>query len=282
MKNPGKVIVTVAPVCPVGKKVPSGCANPVEPEEIAIDVTKCARAGATQVCLHALDKKGKPTSDMEVFGKTIDQITKRTDIIIQGSTGGPADLSVEERCVCLDEPRVEVASLNMGSANFDETVCINSLPDIRFWAKRMREKNVVPKLEIYDLSMMETCSKLAGEGILKRSLHYNFCLGTGTTGNLSPTMRNLQYLESLREPATLWGVTHDSMEDFSLLAGALAMGAQAIRVGFEDSFMYAPGKYAATNVELVERVVELVHSVGLEPANPAEARLMLGLDIVAK
>ena len=63
----------------------------------------------------------------------------------------------------------------------------------------------------------------------------------------------------------------------SLLAAAVAMGAAGIRVGFEDSVYYAPGKAAITNAELVEKIVALVRQIGYEPATAAEARHLLGL-----
>ena len=52
------------------------------------------------------------------------------------------------------------------------------------------------------------------------------------------------------------------------------MGASAVRVGFEDSFYYAPGKRAHTNAELVEKLVALIRMMGCEPATPDEARAM--------
>ena len=69
------------------------------------------------------------------------------------------------------------------------------------------------------------------------------------------------------------------MQDFSMLACAIGMGANAVRVGFEDSFYYAPGKKAKTNAELVERLVELIRAMGCEPATPDEARAMQGIKI---
>ncbi|MBN2269608.1 MAG: 3-keto-5-aminohexanoate cleavage protein, partial [Sedimentisphaerales bacterium] len=47
------------------------------------------------------------------------------------------------------------------------------------------------------------------------------------------------------------------------------------RVGFEDSIYYAPGQAASTNVELVEKLVTLINSIGFEPATPDEARIIL-------
>lgn len=273
-----KIIVTVAPVCHVGKSVPEGCCNPLTPQSIAEDVTNCAKAGAAMVHLHVRDLKGEQTFELGNFSDTLELIAARTDLVIQGSTGGMSSLTLEERCVCLDVPKVEVASLNMGSVNFGESVYINTLPDIRFWAGSMKEKKVVPEMEIFDLSMVETCSKLANEDVLSRPMHYNFCLGSGMASNLSATPRNLGYMVSLMEAGSHWGLNHDQMPDFSMLACALSMGASVVRVGFEDSFYYAPGKPAATNAMLVEKLVALIRSMGLEPATPAEARVIFDLD----
>ena len=270
-----KIIVTVAPVCHVGKEIPAECKNPLTPEEITEDVLNCYKAGACQVHLHTRDLKGNPTFELDVFQQTINMIREKTDMIIQGSTGGLSTLSLEERCVSLNVPEVEVASLNMGSVNFAETVYINTNPELRYWAKRQQEADVVPEMELFDLSHVECCTRLADEGVIRRPLHYNYCVGPGASSNLSATGRNLALLNALAEQGTSWGVNHDSMKDFSILACAIGMGANAVRVGFEDSFYYAPGKRAHTNAELVERLVELIRMMGCEPATPAEAREML-------
>lgn len=272
-----KIVVTVAPVCHVGKPVPEGSFNPLSPEEIAADVAACAEAGASMVHLHVRDLTGEQTFDMTHFSRTLDLIREKSDIVIQGSTGGLSTLSLEDRSVCLSEPRVEVASLNMGSVNFGESVYINTLPEIRYWAGRMREEKVVPEMEIFDLSMVETCSKLADEGVLDRPMSYNFCLGKGTASNLSDTPRNLQYMVSLMEQDSHWGLNNDSMKDLHFLGLAIAMGASVVRVGFEDSFYYEEGKTAPTNAFLVQKLVELVRALGCEPATPEEAREILGI-----
>ena len=270
-----KIIVTVAPVCHVGKPILEGCKNPLTPEEITEDVLNCYRAGACQVHLHTRDLHGNPTFELDVFSQTIHAIRAQSDMIIQGSTGGLSDLSLADRCVSLNVPEVEIASLNMGSVNFGETVYINTMPDLRYWAKRQQEANVVPEMELFDLSHVECCSRLADEGVIRRPLHYNFCVGPGGSSNLSATGRNLALLCALTEPGTSWGINHDSMKDFSILACAIGMGANAVRVGFEDSFYYAEGKCARTNAELVERLVTLIRAMGCEPATPSEAREML-------
>jgi uncharacterized protein (DUF849 family) len=49
-----------------------------------------------------------------------------------------------------------------------------------------------------------------------------------------------------------------------------------VRVGLEDNLYYGPGELA-TNVQLTERIAQLVRQMGYEPATPAEARDIIGL-----
>jgi 3-keto-5-aminohexanoate cleavage enzyme len=267
-----KIIVATAPV---GKDIEAPSINPLTPEDVAAEVVDCTRAGASFVHLHVRDDKGQQTEDLKYFSRTLDLIRESSDIIIQGSTGGLSELTLEERCVALNDPRVEVASLNMGSVNFGEDVYINRLPDIRYWARRMAEADVIPELEVFEAGMLTAVAKLAEEKVLKPPFTYGFPLGFHYA--LPANSNSLFFLTSSVPVPAPWGVVHESMPDFSLLAAAIAMGAAAIRVGFEDSVYYAPGKAAAHNAELVEKIVSLIHQLGYEVAKPAEARDLLGL-----
>ena len=267
-----KIIVAVAPV---GKDIEPPSINPLTPEEVAQEVIECTRAGASFVHLHVRDDKGNQTGDLTHFSHSLDLTRESSDIIIQGSTGGMSELSLEERCVALNDPRVEVASLNMGSVNFSEDVYINRLPDIRYWARRMEETYVIPELEIFEAGMLTAVAKLLAEKALKPPFAFGFCLGFHWALPADPN--SLFFLKSSLTERAPWGVVHESMQDFSLLATAIGMGATTIRLGFEDSVYYAPGRAAATNVELVEKIVSLIHQIGYEVASPEEARKLLGL-----
>ena len=271
-KNARKIIVVVAPV---GREVEPPSINPLVPEDVAREVIDCTRAGASMVHLHVRDSQGEQTEDIMDFSRTLDLIRQSSDIIIQGSTGGLSTLSLEERCVSVTDPRVEVASLNMGSVNFGEDVYINRIPDIRYWARQMSENNVIPELEIFEAGMVAGTQMLIDEGTLKPPFYYNLVLGAKWAAPADP--RSLFYLSSILPAGFPWSVVHDHMSDFSLLATAIGLGASVIRVGFEDSVLYAPDKIARTNVELVEKVVALVHRIGFETATPNEARAILGL-----
>lgn len=269
-----KIIVAVAPV---GRSVEPPAKNPLTPKEVAAQVVGCAKAGASMVHLHVRDKEGKQTEKLQDFSRTLDLIREKSDIMIQGSTGGLTTLSLEERCVSLNDPRVQVASLNMGSVNFGEDVYINRMSDIRYWAKRMEETRVIPELEVFDVGMMPAVRHLVQEGVLKPPCHFNFCLGFHWA--LPAVPKSLFFMTSFLKENEEWGVIHDGMNDLSLLATAIGMGARAIRVGFEDSVFYAPGKRAITNPELVEKAVSLVQQMGYEPASSKEAKEMLGIEM---
>ena len=270
-----KVIIAVAPVKHPGSEMPPGCRNPESAQDIAREVVDCARAGAAMVHLHVRDEHGVQTADTDVFARTLDLIRDGSDIIIQGSTGGLSTLSLEERCVSLNDPRVEVASLNMGSCNFADDVYINTLPDIRYWAKRMQETETVPELEVFDLSMIATCGRVADEGLIARPMHFNICLGFENA--IQATPENLCAMRAAVPAGATWGVIHDGMKDLRILGAALGMGASAVRVGFEDSFYYTPECTAKTNVELVTRLRILIEAMGLESMTAKEARERLGI-----
>jgi 3-keto-5-aminohexanoate cleavage enzyme len=265
-----KIIVAVAPV---GTDITPPSVNPLTPQEVAREVIGCAEAGASMVHLHVRDRQGIQTEDITDFSKTLDLIRESSDIIIQGSTGGLTSLSLEERCVSVTDSRVEVASLNMGSVNFGEDVYVNRLPDIRYWAQRMEEARVAPEMEIFEMGMIPVARKFIDEGVIRPPYHFNFILGAHWAMPADP--RCLFYLSSMLDEDMNWGLVQDGMTDLSLLAAAIGLGAAVVRVGFEDSVFYAPAKAAATNIQLVEKLVSLIRQMGFGVASNQEAREML-------
>ncbi len=270
-----KVVVAVAPVRHVGNLMPAQTENPLTPQQVAEESIRCWNEGASIVHLHVRNDQGQQVAKLDWFTDTLDRICADTDLIINGSTGGVSDLSLEERCVSLNEPRVSMGSLNMGSVNFGESVYINTVPDIRFWAQRMREHSVVPELEVFNPSMITTALQLRDEGVLADPLHYNFCLGFA--GSISSDARNLFFLVDLLPENAEWGLVHEGMVDLSLVAAALGLGARVLRVGFEDGCYVKRHVPARSNAELVSNLVRLIRMAGKEVATPAEARELLQL-----
>ena len=268
-----KIIIVVAPV---SSKPSKDINNPISPEEIAKDVTLCYKAGASVVHLHVRDINGNPTNDLTTFSNTIDLITKESDIIINGSTGGFLTANTcEERAIPLQDNRLELASLNMGSINLGEEVFINSFECIRYWAKMMQEKKIHPEMEIFEAGMINNAKILIKEGYLKPP--YSFAFVPGFLGGLPAEPDVIFFLKSMLPPESCWGINHVNSQDFSFILTCLGMGASFVRVGFEDGFFYKPGYVAKTNSELVDRFVNLIKEVGYEIANSNEAREILGI-----
>ncbi len=61
-----------------------------------------------------------------------------------------------------------------------------------------------------------------------------------------------------------------------MVAAGIVMGGN-VRVGFEDNIYLERGRKAASNGELVEKVVALAKLLGREIATPDEARALLSL-----
>ncbi len=270
-----KVLICVAPVPHTGSVLPGGVDIPTRPEAIADEVLACAKAGAAMVHLHVRDENGGQTASPNHFARTLELIRESSDIVIQGSTGGVADLSLADRCVSLNNPKVEVASLNMGSSNNGDGVYIKTLPDIRYWAAKMKVKGIKPELEIFDLSMVGSVAKIHQEGLVSEPLSYNFCLGFENA--LTDDIDHLFYLKNSLPPGSHWGVIHRGMNDFALLIAAAAMGASTLSVGYEYSFYHHAGEVAASNADLVARLANALATVDIAPMTADEARTHLGL-----
>src|SRR4030095_15311431 len=92
---------------------------PITPAQIADEAIAAARAGAAIVHLHARDPvDGRPTGDLAVFREFLPVIRAACDVVINITTGGGQNMSVDERIAGALACRPEMCSLNMGSMNF--------------------------------------------------------------------------------------------------------------------------------------------------------------------
>ena len=87
---------------------------PEQPDEIVESAYACYQEGAAIVHIHARDKNGIPTGSKEVFQEIHDKIRSKCPIIVQDSTGGGPNLTLDQRIECI-QAKPDMASLNMGS-----------------------------------------------------------------------------------------------------------------------------------------------------------------------
>jgi 3-keto-5-aminohexanoate cleavage enzyme len=232
----GDLIITVAGVgAETSKEAQPNL--PVSAEEIGVDAARCREAGACIYHLHVRRPDGTPTQDREVFAAAIGEIRKRSDIIIQASTGGAMGMTADERLQPLE---------------------------------------LRPEFEIFEQGQIDNALRLVKEsGPAGPLMHWDFVLGV--PGSMSGEPRNLVYLvDSIPREGSTWTCTGIGRWHMPVTMTALALGGN-VRLGFEDNIFLHRKVLADGNAQLVERVVRLAREWSREPATPDEARQMLRL-----
>ncbi|HSU06633.1 MAG TPA: 3-keto-5-aminohexanoate cleavage protein, partial [Acetobacteraceae bacterium] len=93
---------------------------PITPEQIARSAIEAAEAGAAIIHLHARDPQtGAPTPDPAVFMRFLPVIKQSTDAVVNITTGGGLNMTLDDRLAAPLQAKPEMCSLNMGSMNFN-------------------------------------------------------------------------------------------------------------------------------------------------------------------
>ena len=250
---------------------------PITAEEIAEDAVRCREAGAAMVHLHVRTPDGKPSQDAELFRAAIRAIRKRTDILIQTSTGGAVGMTVDQRCGPLTltgEDRPDMATLTTGTVNFGEEVFWNPRPLVRDIAKRIRGLGLRPEIECFDVGMIDEARYLAKEGLIDLPAHFDFVLGV--PGTLAARTEALDFMISSLPEGSTWTVAAVGRHQLPFVEHAAERGGNA-RVGLEDNIYVSKGVLAKGNWELVADAAKRAKAKGRTLATPAEARKLLRL-----
>ncbi|GEL68411.1 3-keto-5-aminohexanoate cleavage protein [Myxococcus virescens] len=250
---------------------------PITAEEIAEDAARCREAGAAMVHLHVRTPDGKPSQDAELFRAAIRAIRKRTDVLIQTSTGGAVGMTVDQRCGPLTltgEDRPDMATLTTGTVNFGEEVFWNPRPLVRDIAKRIRAMGLRPELECFDVGMIDEARYLAKEGLVDLPAHFDFVLGV--PGTLQPRPEVLDFMIASLPEGSTWTVAGVGRHQLAYVDEAAKRGGNA-RVGLEDNIYVSKGVLAKGNWELVAEAAKRARAHGREPATPEQARKLLRL-----
>jgi 3-keto-5-aminohexanoate cleavage enzyme len=246
---------------------------PISPREIADEAARCRDAGAAVVHLHVRNPDGSPTQSAAIFAEAIAAIRARTDVVVQVSTGGAVGMSLDERAQPL-ACRPEMATLNCGTLNFGDDVFVNSRPQIRELAARIRAAGSVPELECYEVGHLDEALALHQEGRLAAPMHFQFVLGV--PGGIGARDDVLRFLASQVPAGSTWGVAAVGRHQRPMTELAMRLGGHA-RVGLEDNIYLSKGVLAEGSAPLVRRAAEYARSIGRVPVEPARARQLLGL-----
>jgi len=258
---------------------------PYTPVELAEEAKRAYDAGAAVVHLHAREDDGSPSWRVEVFRRIKEEINARCPIVVNFSTGGMGPM--EERVEHLRQVRPEMGALNMGTMNYAkyspkrkdfvfEFMFQNPFEDIRKYLVAMREANVKPELECFDLGHVTSAEPRGDMGRLPPAVQYSFIVGV--LGGSSAEPENVVRMRDSIPRGSHWEVIAISRDQWRMVATALVHGGN-VRVGLEDNFYLdaAGTQLAPHNGALVEKAVRMARDVGREPATPDEARELLGL-----
>jgi len=238
------------------------------------EVLRSFNAGASVAHLHVRDEGGNQTINPTSFQRDVDKIRSSCSIIIEGSTGGLPEHTLQERCISIQIPGIEMGSLNLGSVNLFGGVYQNPVSEIRYYAQEFKKRKIKPFLCIFDLSMFHNAERLAEEGLLSPPHVYNFVFDMPDSLPYSEKTLDV-FLDFLPKDAH-WFITRHHSKGWMGFRKALERGGH-IRVGYEDGPFLSSGKKARSNAELVEEVVRAGQALGRIAVDPDRARTLLGL-----
>ncbi|MDE2011857.1 MAG: 3-keto-5-aminohexanoate cleavage protein [Alphaproteobacteria bacterium] len=279
-------------------------ALPITPDEIAEQAIGAAEAGAAVLHLHARKPAtGEPTGDPAVFMQFLPVIKQRTDAVINLTTGGSPTMSVADRLAGARRASPELCSLNMGSMNFaifpaaarykdwkydweenylkssDDFIFRNTFRDIEYILKTMSDAGTKFEHECYDIGHLYNLAHFLDRGLIKPPFFVQMIFGI--LGGIGPDLENLTFMKQTADRlfgagTYQWSVLAAGKHQMRFVSQAALMGGN-VRVGLEDSLFLERGRMAASNAEQVAKIRRILAEFSLEPATPAEARIMLGL-----
>jgi uncharacterized protein (DUF849 family) len=170
-----------------------------------------------------------------------------------------------------------MASLATGSVNFPNGIYENPADFVEGLAAEMISYDIKPEIEVFDAAMLYSAANLVKKGLLKTPVHLQFVLGIP---NALPARRQL--LEFLIEeaneilPDATWTAAGIGRHQFEVNQWSLELGGHC-RTGLEDNIKITPDRLAASNAELVKRIVDIASDYNRHPASPIDARDILGI-----
>jgi len=276
--------------------------SPRTPEEISADAIACFDAGAAIVHNHvdivAVPGEESAARYLEgwypVFEKVPDALLYPTTNFGPGVEGAYSHMAPLAATDLLKIGIIDPGSVNFGGLDDDGLpappgfVYANSFGDIRHQANLCEELQLGPSMAIFEPGFLRTAMRFVHAGRLPRGAMIKLYFGGpfgyvaggaargGAAFGLPPTMIGLDaYCELMDGSDVPWSIAvigGDLFEHRDVALEALARGAH-LHVGLEDH----AGDTQPTNVELVERAVELCAEAGRSVATIAETEAILDL-----
>mgnify|MGYP000684737088 CR=1 FL=1 len=179
-----KIMISVAPVAATDILI--------NPRAIARDVYECYKNGASMVHLHCRDLNGNLTPDLSLLEETVAYIREMCDIVVEISTGGVSNLTIEERVQPCYPSWVEANSLNVGSVNLGTSVYQNPIKDVEYCVKTIMDNKKIPETEVFELGMINTVRELNDKFHFVKPILFALVFGHG--GEMPATVPALRHM----------------------------------------------------------------------------------------
>lgn len=276
---------------------------PITPDQIASEAIAAAEAGAAILHLHARKPEdGSPSQDPEHYKLFLPRIKQSCDAVVNITTGGGLGMTLDQRLAAAMWAKPEVASMNMGSLNFNISQAAEKIKDFKeAWEKPYLEmtrdfilSNTFTQIErgiselsangtkfefeCYDIGHLYNLAHFVDRGMVKPPFFVQ-----GVFGILGGIATEMEHLLHMRDTADrLFGTDYY----FSCLgagrhqmpfATVNALKGGHVRVGLEDSIYIAKGELAKSNADQVAKIIRILKELSIEVATPDEAREMLDL-----
>jgi uncharacterized protein (DUF849 family) len=279
-------------------------ALPVTPDELAEQGIEASEAGAAILHVHARDAHdGRPTADPAAYMAFLPRLKAGATAIINVTTGGGLNMTVDDRLKGPLALRPEMCSLNMGSMNFglfplaaryttwkheweepylratEDHVFKNTFRDIsRILSALGDEHGCRFEHECYDVGHLYNLAHFVDRGVVKPPFFVQLIFGV--LGGIGPDIANLAFMKQTADRLFggdyLWSVLAAGRHQMPFAAQSVLLGG-SVRVGLEDSLYIDRGKLATSNAEQVRKVRQIIESLGHEIATPQDVRAWLGL-----
>ena len=273
MPHPCIITVAITGALPTKADNP---AVPVTPSEQIESTHEAYEAGASLVHIHVREEDQSPSSDPDKYAAVQEGVRKYCpEMIIQFSTGGRGRDQSKRGAMLCHIP--DMASLATGSVNFPKGIYENPPDFVDGLAMQMLDFCIKPEIEVFDVSMLYNAANLVKRGLLKEPAHVQFVMGIP---NALPARRSLlEFLISELPdvlPGATWTAAGIARYQFDVNKWCLEFGGHC-RTGMEDNVKFNKERLAASNAELVKKIVDVAGEYGRRVATPKEAREILCL-----
>ncbi len=168
-----------------------------------------------------------------------------------------------------------MASLTLGSLNFLTGASTNTITVVEQLAMTMRERGIMPELEVFDSGMVNLAKYLERHDIIGGKKYFNILLGNINTA--PATIGTLSHLAQALPENSIWAAAGLGGFQLPMNSAAIAAGGH-VRVGLEDNLFFDYEKEVpATNEMLVSRVVKMADLLQRPVASARKTRQMLGI-----